>query len=177
MSKLLTSLMRNYFPKRPSGAPLHTLSKLYDVPVGFVTSILRLCIISYLVFLRPGTVWYWVLGSIPGEAKPNPVLNPKPCTTPYRVSKRLGNEFTPPMTIPGLKVCNEFITSKTFLLEFANYKTFINNKTFVGPLTRMAGKRDVMTCALSLVWRHSNITATSSSLLLRECKIAAEMLF
>ena len=108
-------------------------------------------IISYLVFLRPGTVWYWVLGSIPGEAKPNPVLNPKPSTTPYRVSKRLGNEFTPPMTIPGLKVCNEFITSKTFLLEFANYKTFINNKTFVGPLTRMAGKRDVMTCALSLV--------------------------
>ena len=29
--------MRNYFPKRPSGAPLHTLSKLYDVPVGFLT--------------------------------------------------------------------------------------------------------------------------------------------
>ena len=28
--------MRNYFAKRPSGAPLHTLSKLYDVPVGFV---------------------------------------------------------------------------------------------------------------------------------------------
>ena len=89
--------------------------------------------ISYLVFLRPGTVWYWVLGSIPGEAKLNPVLNPKPSTTPYRVSKRLGNEFTPPMTIPGLKICNEFITSKTFLLEFANYKTFINNKRFVGP--------------------------------------------
>ena len=29
--------MRNYFPKRPLGAPLHTLSKLYEVPVGFVT--------------------------------------------------------------------------------------------------------------------------------------------
>ena len=29
--------MRNYFPKRPSGAPLHTLSKLYYVPVCFVT--------------------------------------------------------------------------------------------------------------------------------------------
>ena len=28
--------MRNYFPKRPSGAPLHTVSKLYDDPVGFV---------------------------------------------------------------------------------------------------------------------------------------------
>ena len=28
--------MRNSFPKRPSGAPLYTLSKLYDVPVGFV---------------------------------------------------------------------------------------------------------------------------------------------
>ena len=27
--------MRNYFPKRTSGAPLNTLSKLYDVPVGF----------------------------------------------------------------------------------------------------------------------------------------------
>ena len=37
LSKLLASLMRNYFPKRPSGAPLHTLSKLYDVPVGFET--------------------------------------------------------------------------------------------------------------------------------------------
>ena len=37
MSNLLASLMRNYFPKRPSGAPLHTLSKLYDVPVSFVT--------------------------------------------------------------------------------------------------------------------------------------------
>ena len=31
------SLMRNYFPKRSSGASLHTMSKLYDVPVGFVT--------------------------------------------------------------------------------------------------------------------------------------------
>ena len=30
--------MRNYFLKRTSGAPLHTLSKLYDVPVGFVSS-------------------------------------------------------------------------------------------------------------------------------------------
>ena len=29
--------MRNYFPKRTSVAPLHTLSKLYDVPVGFVS--------------------------------------------------------------------------------------------------------------------------------------------
>ena len=37
LSKLLAYLMRNYFPKLPSGAPLHTLSKLYDVPVGFVS--------------------------------------------------------------------------------------------------------------------------------------------
>ena len=29
--------MRNNFPKRPSGAPLHTLSKFLDVQVGFVT--------------------------------------------------------------------------------------------------------------------------------------------
>ena len=41
--------MRNYFPKRQSGAPLHTLSKLYDNPVDFVTPpILRLNI----AFLR-----------------------------------------------------------------------------------------------------------------------------
>ena len=42
----------NYFPKRPSGAPLHTLSKLYDVPVGFVTPpppILRLNIAYFAV--------------------------------------------------------------------------------------------------------------------------------
>ena len=29
--------MRNCFPKRPSGAPLHTLSKFYDVPIGLIT--------------------------------------------------------------------------------------------------------------------------------------------
>ena len=37
LSKSLASLTRNYFPKRPSDTSLHTLSKLYDVPVGFVT--------------------------------------------------------------------------------------------------------------------------------------------
>ena len=42
--------MRNYFPKRPSGAPLYTLSKLYDVPVGFVLPpILRLNIAYFAV--------------------------------------------------------------------------------------------------------------------------------
>ena len=29
--------MTNYYPKRTSGAPLHTVYKLYDVPVGFVS--------------------------------------------------------------------------------------------------------------------------------------------
>ena len=29
--------LRNYFPKRPSVAPLYTLSNVNDVPVGFVT--------------------------------------------------------------------------------------------------------------------------------------------
>ena len=28
--------LQMYVPKRPSGAPLYTLSKLYDAPVGFV---------------------------------------------------------------------------------------------------------------------------------------------
>ena len=36
LSKLKASLMRNNFPKRPSGALLHTLSKSYDVTVGSV---------------------------------------------------------------------------------------------------------------------------------------------
>ena len=45
--KILASLMKNYFPKRPSDAPLHTLSKLYDVSVGFVTPPL----IWYSIFL------------------------------------------------------------------------------------------------------------------------------
>ena len=45
-----TSLMRNYFPKRTSGALLHTLSKLYDVPVGFVSPpLLRQCIATFAV--------------------------------------------------------------------------------------------------------------------------------
>ena len=38
LSKLLASLMRNNCPKWPSGALFNTLSKLYDVPVGFVPS-------------------------------------------------------------------------------------------------------------------------------------------
>ena len=51
LSKILVSLMRNYFPKQPSGVWLHTLSKLYDVPVGFVPSfpISKLCIALFAV--------------------------------------------------------------------------------------------------------------------------------
>ena len=43
--------MRNYFPKRPSDAPLHALSKLYNVHVGFETPppILRLNIAYFAV--------------------------------------------------------------------------------------------------------------------------------
>ena len=36
LSKLLASHVKNYFPKRSLGTLLHTLSKLNDVPVGFV---------------------------------------------------------------------------------------------------------------------------------------------
>ena len=43
-SKLLASLMRNHFPKRSSGAPLYTLSKLNYVPVGFVSPSFGQCI-------------------------------------------------------------------------------------------------------------------------------------
>ena len=51
LSKLVASLMRNYFPKRPRGAPLNTLSKYYDVPVDFVTTppILRLYVALFAV--------------------------------------------------------------------------------------------------------------------------------
>ena len=42
--------MRNYFPKRTSDAPLYILSKLYDVPVGFVSPpLLRQCIAIFAV--------------------------------------------------------------------------------------------------------------------------------
>ena len=36
----IASLMRSKFPKGPSDAPRHSLSKLYDVPVGFVPPLL-----------------------------------------------------------------------------------------------------------------------------------------
>ena len=52
LSKLLVSMMRNYFPKSPSVALLHTLSKLYDVLVGFVTCSPRPQL-SVLLYLRP----------------------------------------------------------------------------------------------------------------------------
>ena len=75
-------------------------------------------------------------------------------------------------------LCNEFITSKTFLVDFVNNKTFMNNKTFAGRLTRMAGKREVMTCGLLLC----DVTAISQQrhacqLLQHVCEIAAERLF
>ena len=42
--------MRNYFPKRTSGAPLLNLSKLYDVPVGFVSlPLLKQCVAIFAV--------------------------------------------------------------------------------------------------------------------------------
>ena len=50
LSKLLPSLMGNYIPKRPSGPPLHTLSILFDVPVGFIAPPnLRQCIALFAV--------------------------------------------------------------------------------------------------------------------------------
>ena len=75
-------------------------------------------------------------------------------------------------------LCNEFITSKTFLFDFVNNKTFVNKKIFVGRLTRMAGKREVMTCGLLLC----DVTAISRQrhavqLLLHVCEIAEERLF
>ena len=51
LSKKLASLMRKYFPILPSVAPLHTLSKVYDIPVRCVTppSRLRQCFASFPV--------------------------------------------------------------------------------------------------------------------------------
>ena len=40
LSKVSASLMRNNIPKRPSGAPLHTLSKLYNGSVGFIYTLI-----------------------------------------------------------------------------------------------------------------------------------------
>ena len=37
-------------------------------------------------------------------------------------------------------LCNEFITSKTFLVDHVNNKTFVNRKTFVGRLNAFGGK-------------------------------------
>ena len=42
---VLVSWMRNNFPKRPSGVPLHNLSIFYDVLFGFVTPF---CVFVYL---------------------------------------------------------------------------------------------------------------------------------
>ena len=36
LSKLLAFLMKHNFPQRPSGVPFYTLSKFYNVSVGFV---------------------------------------------------------------------------------------------------------------------------------------------
>ena len=51
LSKLLASLMRNYFPKWPSGAPLHTLSNYIMFPLIIATP-LRQCLVLFLSSLR-----------------------------------------------------------------------------------------------------------------------------
>ena len=50
-SKKSQKFVKNLKPKRPSSAPLHTLSKLYEVPVGFEPPppILRLNIAYFAV--------------------------------------------------------------------------------------------------------------------------------
>ena len=54
LSTLLASLRRNDFPKRKSDAPLHTLSKLYDVPVGFVFPLFWGSVLLYLRSRKDG---------------------------------------------------------------------------------------------------------------------------
>ena len=56
-----TYLIRNYFPKRPYGAPLHTLSKLYDVPVGFVTPYLEAVYCFICGRQRVAVARYWMI--------------------------------------------------------------------------------------------------------------------
>ena len=72
----------------------------------------------------------------------------------------------------------EFIMSKTFLVDFVNNNTFANNKTVVGRLTRMEGKREVMTCCrllcdVTAIYRQRH----ACQLLQHVCEIAAERLF
>ena len=78
-----------------------------------------------------------------GGAEPDTGFLFTPCIFPYQVANLL---------------CNEFITSKTFLLEFANYKTFINNKAFVGPLTHVWRENVTLWRALFLL---CDVTAIS----------------
>ena len=54
LSKLLASLMRNYFPKGTSGASLHTLFISYDVPVGFVSPLFLSSVLLWLRSLKGG---------------------------------------------------------------------------------------------------------------------------
>ena len=51
LSKFLAFMMSNKFPHPPSSAPLHTLLKLYDVPVDFVNTppSLRQCLALFAV--------------------------------------------------------------------------------------------------------------------------------
>ena len=48
LSKLFASLMRNYYPKRPSSASLYTSSYLYDVPISFVAPLILGSELRYL---------------------------------------------------------------------------------------------------------------------------------
>ena len=65
--------MRNYLPERPSGAPLYTLSKLYDIPVGFVTP--TSCFEAMCCFKRKRKRSYSVLWPKPLHPQKKPKSN------------------------------------------------------------------------------------------------------
>ena len=90
LSKLLASLMRNYFPKLPSGAPLHTSSKLYDSPVGFVAPFIWGIVLLYLRLPKGGCC------SISDDSFCSYLYNPRPLTTIYT---RCSRPACPPIVL------------------------------------------------------------------------------
>ena len=101
-------------PKRPWDAPLHTLSKLYDVPVGFVHP-------------RPFEVVYWFyLRSHKGSWTPNEVYA-HARRSPVGPGQSPGGGPGPPPEVHGFRVLKSVFKAWKISINH-KFKTFISSR-------------------------------------------------
>ena len=112
--------MRNYFPKRPSGATLHALSKLYDVPVGYVSPYFETVYCFICGRRRVAVARYWIICLV----LLNSHLFPLPCGAGSAVPRE-GFDLSV-FILASLLVC-PMLGCRHSLLRLSNISRFLSS--------------------------------------------------